>query len=136
MTDISLSTVSYQVEKRSWLIPQPGGIGTGFTVGGTLSVAAFTAATHYPNGFFPSGLPLGLMTASGLYGPYDATATDGRQTLAGLLFSSTKVPNPADTSKNVGAAILQAFAVVKLSKLPIALAAAGQANLPRIHFIA
>lgn len=144
MTDITVSTVSYQAEKRSWLIPQPGGIGEGFTPGGTLSIAAFTAATHYPNGYIPSGTVLAVITASGLLGPYDDTALDGRQTAVGVLFSGVKVPNLADTSKNPGCAYVAAFAVVRLSKLPFSVGAAGrgymdaagQADLPRIHFIA
>lgn len=142
MTEISVGTVSYQAERRSWLIPQPGGVEFGFTDGGTLSIASLTAATHYPNGYVPSGLVLGKITASGLYGPYDDTAADGRQTAVGFLFSSVKVP--ADTTKNVGIAVLQAFAVVKLAKLPIAngatgrgyIDAAGQTDLPRVHFVA
>jgi hypothetical protein len=34
---------------------------------GTLDVSAFTKATHYPNGYFISGLPLGQITATKLY---------------------------------------------------------------------
>jgi hypothetical protein len=141
MTDISVATVNYQVEKRAWLL-SPHGTEPGATPTITLDVSAFTAATHYPNGYVPSGLVLGKITASGLYGPYDDTAADGRQTAVGFLFSSVKVP--ADTTKNVGIAVLQAFAVVKLAKLPIAngatgrgyIDAAGQTDLPRVHFIA
>jgi hypothetical protein len=134
MTDITVSTTSFQVEKRSWLIPQPGGIGAGFTQSIVLDVSMFTSGTHYPNGYFLSGLNLARITGTGqggvigLYGPYDDAATDGRQTLAGHLFSATKVPNLADTTKDVGAALLSAFAVVKLSKLPIALDANGQVD--------
>lgn len=134
MTDISVATVAFQAEKRSWLIIQPGGIEAGYTPSGVLDVSAFTAGTHYPNGFFPSGLALGRITATGLLGPYSNAASDGRETCVGLLFSSVKVPNPADTTKDVGCAFVAAFAVVNLSKLPIALDAAGQADLPRIHF--
>ncbi|MGC5033071.1 hypothetical protein [Micromonospora sp. DT229] len=36
----------------------------------TLDTSAFTSGVHYPNGYFPSGLPLGRITASGKYGPY------------------------------------------------------------------
>lgn len=136
MTDISVRTTDAQVEDRSWLIYQPGGSPAGLTESGVLDVSAFVAGTHYPNGFLRSGLVVGKITATGLYGPYDNTAVDGRQTAVGLLFSATKVPNPADTTVDVGAAILQAFATVKLSRLPIALDAAGQADLPRLHFIA
>lgn len=133
MTDVSVTTVSSQVERRSWLIPQPGGVGFGYTEGGTLDVSAFTAATHYPNGFFPSGLVVSEIGAnSNMFGPYNAAGA-GRHA---ILFSSTKVPNPSVTTVDVGAALLRAYAVVKLSKLPIALDATGQGKLPLILFIA
>lgn len=142
MTDISVVSTAYQVEKRSWYL------GTadipGFTIGGVLDVSAFTAATHYPNGYLLSGIVLGKITTGGLYGPYDDAAADGRQTAVGFLFSSLKVPNLADLTKDVGAAILTAFAPVSLAKLPIAngatgkgyIDAAGQADLKLIYFAA
>ncbi len=46
-----------------------------------LLMSAFVAATHYPNGYFPSGIPLSKITSggnSGLYGPADSvTVADG-----------------------------------------------------------
>lgn len=142
MTDISVTSTGYQVEKRSWLIPFDGD-SYGFTDNGTLDISAFTQATHFPNGYVPSGVRLGVITASGAYGPYDAGASDGRQTFAGYLFSSTKVPNLLDLTKDPGCAVLKAFAVVKLSKLPIAEGTAGRgtdsvvlAAAPRIQHIA
>lgn len=142
MTDISVQTTSYQVENRSWLL-SPHGTEPGTTPSITLDVSAFTAATHYPNGYFPSGIVLGVITATGLYGPYDDTAVDGRQTAAGILFNSPKVPNTADTTKDVGAAML-VHGFVKIAKLPIAngatgrgyIDANGQADLKLIHFVA
>jgi hypothetical protein len=144
MTDITLSTLNYQAEKRSWLIVQPGGSGVGETEGGMLDISALTAATHYPNGYVPSGLLLGIITATGLYAPYNDSLTDGTQTAAGILFSSVKVPNTADTTKDVGIAVLTAFATVKISKLPIANNATGRGyydaaakvDLKNINFIA
>jgi hypothetical protein len=144
MTDISLSTINYQVEKRSWLIVQPGASGTGETEGGLLDISALTAATHYPNGYVPSGLVLGIITATGLYAPYNDTLANGQETAAGILFSSVKVPNTADTTKDVGIAVITAFATVKISKLPIAGGATGRGyydaaakvDLKNINFIA
>lgn len=117
MTDISVTSTAYQVESRSWLIAQPGGIGFGYTPSITLDVSTFTAATHYANGYFPSGIALGKITASGKYGPYDATANDGRETCAGYLFSAVKVPNLLDLTVDAGAAMVAAFAVVDTAKL-------------------
>ena len=140
MTDISVVSTAYQVEKRSWFLgtaDQPG-----FTVGGTLDISAFTAATHYPNGYLLSGIILGRITATGLYKPYDDAAVDGSQSAVGILFSSVKVPNLADTTKDCGGAILVAFAPVLTAKLPIAngatgkgfIDAAGQTDLKLLYF--
>lgn len=78
MTDISVVTTPYQVDKRAWLL-SPHGTDPGTTPSITLDVSAFTPAVHYPNGYFLSGMPLGKITASGLYGPY--SVTDEVQTL-------------------------------------------------------
>jgi hypothetical protein len=150
MSDISVSTTAYQVENRSWLL-SPHGTDPGTTPSITLDISAFTAASHYPDGFIPSGIVLGRITATGLYAPYDnafdadpATAGqqgDGREVAAGLLFSAVKVPNTADTTIDVGGALL-VHGFVNAGRLPIAagiagggfLDAAGQADLPLIHF--
>lgn len=142
MTDISVLTTPYQIEDRSWLL-SPHGTEPGETLSGTLDVSVFTAATHYPNGYFPSGIVLGVITASGLYGPYDDTAVDGRAVAAGILFGSVKVPNVADTTKDVGVGVL-VHGFVKKARLPIAngatgrgyIDANGEADLKLIHFVA
>ena len=235
MTDISVSSVSYQVEKRSWYLgtaEQPG-----FTLNGTLDISAFTEGTHYPNGYIQSGEPLARLS-NGLYVPYanqtnevvvitrtatggtvditldgetnaavsivaattaadvlaalealsnvnagDVTVTGedggpftvtfvagpysgvnapdlviddtnatggtvlaavtdggvespaGEGTGAGLLFSAAKVPNTSDTTINVGAAILVAFAPVLEAKLPRAIDAAFRSDLRNLYFV-
>lgn len=234
MTDISVSSVSYQVEKRSWLL-SPHGTDPGTTPSITLDVSAFTAGVHYPNGYIPSGTNLAKITASGLYGPYTVTneiqtvteggsglvsftltysgqttasllalataaqmqtalealsnigvgnvtvtgnaggvytvtfigalagtdvaqmtstptggtgtvtvatgtaggteGTGGLEVCAGHLFSSVKVPNTADTTKDVGGALL-VHGFVKLSKLPFGLNANGQTDCKLIHYVA
>ena len=140
MTDISVVTTSYQTEKRSWLL-SPHGTEPGTTPTITLDVSAFTAATHYPNGYLLSGIVLGRITATGLYAPYVDANSDGTQTAVGILFSSVKVPNLSDLTKDVGAAML-VHGFVAQSKLPIANAAtgggyidaAGIVDLKLIHF--
>jgi hypothetical protein len=77
MTDISVRTTSYQVEKRDWLLG-PHGTGPGDNPSIVLDVSAFTQAIHYPNGYIPSGCPV-VELESGLYGPY--SVTDEVQTL-------------------------------------------------------
>jgi hypothetical protein len=142
MTDISVSTASYQTEKRSWLL-SPHGTEPGATLSITLDVSAFTAATHYPNGYIKSGIVLGKITASGLYAPYVDAAVDGTGVAAGILFSSVKVPDTAVLTKDVGAALL-VHGFVSESKLLTVVANAatgggfidanGKTDLKLIHF--
>lgn len=58
----------------------------------TVNVSAFTAGTHYPNGFLPSGIPVAKV--AGLLVPYDATeaTVSGAGILAGhILFDQAVV---------------------------------------------
>lgn len=137
MTDISVVTKQGHVEKRSWLL-SPHGTEPGMTPSVTLDVALFTPASHYPNGYIPSGIVLGKVTATGRYGPYDDTASDGRQVAAGLLFGSLNVRSGA--TKIGGARLIHGH--VNEAKLPIAsgssgsLDANGKADLKHIIFSA
>jgi hypothetical protein len=141
MTDISVSTASYQTEKRSWLL-SPHGTEPGTTISATLDVSAFTAATHYPNGYLLSGIVLAQLSTTKLWVPYVDAGTNGQGTAAGFLFSSVKVPNTADTTKDVGAGVV-VHCFVDAAKLPIANAATGggfidangRTDLKLVHFV-
>jgi hypothetical protein len=98
--------------------------GSGMNATITLDVSKFTVSTHYtaatatnPYNVFKSGLPLGKITASGLYAPYASGASDGTQVLAGLLATDTSF-NPAVT-KVAGALLVHGD--VDTAKLPVAL---------------
>src|SRR5690242_10405842 len=121
-SDITVGSTSYQVERRGWLWG-PHGTEPGATPSITLDITTFTAGTHYPNGYIPSGCALAKITASGLYGPYDSGAADGRQTPANgafLLFSSVRVLNPSGVAlAKVGAAGL-VHGFVDPTRLPFA----------------
>lgn len=103
----------------------------------TLDLSKFTSGTHYtpaanglPN-LLKSGLPLGKITASGLYAPYDSEASDGTEVLAGLLDTETAF-NTGSTK--VGAA-LRVIGDVALAKLPVALTVPAATNrTDSIHF--
>lgn len=112
--DISVSVVNTQVEDRSWL-SSDFGCDEPRTV--TLDISAFTAGTHYPNGYIPSGVVIGRITATGLYGPYNNALSTGQEVAAGILFSSVKVPNPAVTTIDAAGAMLEMGLIVE-SKLP------------------
>lgn len=57
----------------------------------SVNLSAFTAGTHYPNGYIPSGFPVAKV--SGLLVPYDPTAgtTTGAGILAGHIFTDQPV---------------------------------------------
>lgn len=128
MSYLGVETTNYQAERRDWLL-SPHGTDPGTTLNVTLDVSTFTAATHYPNGYIPSGVVLGVITAASsgaslVVGPYDDTATDGRQTALGILFGYEKVPNLADTTKDTAGAVL-VHGFIRKDRLPIAAASAG-----------
>jgi hypothetical protein len=57
----------------------------------TLNLSAFTAGTHYPNGYIPSGTPLAIVGGLGVpYTSAEATTT-GAGVLAGHLFTDQRV---------------------------------------------
>lgn len=130
--DLSLKTESFTQDRRDWL---GSGHGTDAPVSVSLDVTKFTAGTHYPDGYLKSGIPLGKITASGLYGPYDDTATDGRQTCVGFLFTAQDVNARRVTStKVVGSMLLHCF--IREAKLPVSIDANGKADLgARVIFI-
>ena len=139
MTDISVTTTQSQVENRAWLLSGAEGVGAGWTPGVTLDISKFTAGTHYPSGYIPSGTILAKVTATGLFGPYDNAAADGREIEAGdrlgILFGSLPV---RAGSTRVGGAIV-VHAAVDAAKLPFqagpgALTADARAGLRLVHF--
>lgn len=113
---------------RPWLLSTHGNE-TNQTI--TLDLTKFSQGVHYtgPSAYQPenklkSGLPLGKITASGLYAPYTSGATDGTQNLAGLLDTETAF-NTGSTK--VGAA-LRVHGDVDTAKLPVALTVPAAAN--------
>lgn len=113
--DIAVTSTATQVEDRSWLSSNFG-CDEPRTI--TLDVSAFTAGTHYPNGFIPSGVVVAKITATGLYGPYlEGVGTTGLEVAAGHLFSSVKVPNVAVTTIDAAGAMLEMGLIVE-AKLP------------------
>lgn len=141
MTDINVVTTAYQVEKRSWYLGSADI--PGLTQSVTLDVSAFNAA-HYTNGYIPSGTILAILDAGGKAVPYLDAGTGGAGVAKGILFSSVKIPNLADLTKDVGAAMLVAFAGVSQSKLPFTssttsggfIDANGRGELPLIYWAA
>lgn len=86
---------------------------TGLT--GTLDLSAGKAVVDKRDadtGVLPSGIAVGQITATGLYGLYDPAANDGREVLAGFVLADVKI---VDSRWNV----------LKSGKAPFALLAHG-----------
>lgn len=122
-------TETFGQEDQSWLDSEEG---TDNAMSVTIDISkGFVANTHYPAGFIPSGTPLGKVTASGKYGLYDDTASDGRQTLVGLLLTSQKVG-----TGDIVAPLYTGPGRVNSNALPFAVDAAGKTDATgRIFFI-
>lgn len=131
--DLTVRTDAIGADDQSWMGSRHG-TNNARTI--TLARAAFTAATHYPQGFMKSGTPLARYTTganTGLYGPYTTGATDGSQNLAGFLLTPVSFVTWGSTG-NVVAPLLE-HGVVYLAKLPLTVDAAGQSSAPaRIWF--
>ena len=88
MPSYSTTTTTYGQGNQTWRRTDKG-LRTAMTV--VLEIATFTGGTHYPSGYMPAGLCLGIITASGEYGPYDNAAGDGRTVLRGFLLNDEPV---------------------------------------------
>lgn len=123
--NLAQTTETFGQDDQSWL---GSAHGTDAARPITLDTSAFTAGTHYPNGYFPSGLVLGKITATGLYAPYADGASDGTQTAVGFLFTAVKAPSV--NTIDVQGALLWHGAVIKANlPIPASLDAAGIVDL-------
>lgn len=105
---------SFGQDDQSWL---GSAHGTDATRSITLDRSTFTAGTHFPNGYFLSGIGLGKITSTGKYGPYNNASSDGTETLVGFLFCAV---GAGTTDVDPVAAILRHGVVIQ-SKLPVSL---------------
>lgn len=118
--------------------------GTQETNSVTLAGALFTGL--FADGHIPSGVAIAKITAAGatqgMYGPYDDTASDGRQTFAGYLYTHVNVNQRQGTAfvtHNVGGALYWHGEVIA-ANLPLqsgagSIDAAGKADNPLIHHV-
>lgn len=70
----------------------------------TLDLSTFDADHLTEKGALPSGLVLGLISATGKYGPYDNTAVDGRAVARGFLFNSVAIPAAYGVARSLATA--------------------------------
>ena len=115
--DLTVRTKSWQADDQTW---KAAAHGTDLARSISVDAALFTPATHAPNGYLPSGLPVAKITAAGAnhgqYGPYTPGATNGLQTFAGLLEVNTILPSP--NTGAVGTALFEHGRAVK-ANVPI-----------------
>lgn len=80
----------------------------------TLDISTFTAGTHYPDGYIPSGTPVAKV--GGVLVPYDKTeaTTTGAGVLAGFVFTDQPVVGTGD----FGVPLLD-HGRVKTAKVPL-----------------
>lgn len=121
--ELSIKTQTFGNDDQSWLGSEHGTQATETIV---LDTSLFTPATHYPEGFFKSGIPLGQITADKKYGPYSAGASDGRETLVGFLYAA--IPAPAVNTVDPAGALFT-HGKVRESRLPVAVDAAGKTDV-------
>jgi hypothetical protein len=81
----------------------------------TIDISAFTANTHYPNGYIPSGTPVAIV--AGLAVPYDVTV--GTTTGAGILAGFVLTDQPVVGTIDFGAPVLD-HGRVNVAKVPFA----------------
>lgn len=106
-----------------------------------LDISTFTPATHYPNGYIPSGMPVAKV--GGVLVPYDAT--EGTVTGNGILAGFVLTDIPLGVVPGGTAVATEDFNVplldhgrVKVGKLPITFvkpAAAAKSSATTIVFI-
>ena len=89
--NLGLVTESFSQDDQRWLASEHGA-DTAQSV--TLDISDFTAATHYPNGFIPSGTVLQAGTDATKCGPFDPTDEDA--VAVGILLEAVHVQGTAD----------------------------------------
>ncbi|MFF3378167.1 head decoration protein [Streptomyces sp. NPDC002680] len=130
-----LTTTTTVTDDRTWLASLDG-VHEAQTI--PIDISKLTAGTHYtagtqnqPRHIIKSGIPLGRITASGLYAPYNSAASDGTQILAGFLVTETAFT--PGSAKTAGALLWRGE--VYASKLPVAFTApAAASTLAFIHY--
>lgn len=131
-------SIAPQSGDPGWVTDDPSWMGsahgTDSTETGTVDVSLFTAQTHYPDGYLPSGTPLAKVTATGLYGPYTpADSPAGLGELVGFLVGPRRVTS---STQKIGVGILTHGRVIEANLPTSALDSDGKNDVAgRIRFV-
>lgn len=92
--DLTAQFTSFGVEDQTWL-----GSAHGTSMGRpvTLDASLFVLATHFPQGYLPSGTAIAAFTATGKYGPYTPGASNGLQNFVGYTLTATQMKTTTST---------------------------------------
>jgi hypothetical protein len=131
--DLSIVSEAIGQDDQRWL---GSAHGTSAADSITLDASLFTAGTHYPNGYLPSGTVLAQNTSTLRYGPYVTSGSNGSGTAAGLLMTPVKIASGTATPS--GAMLYHGEVVT--AYLPFtsgggSIDATGKGQLPLIKFI-
>lgn len=117
-----LQTKTYGTGDYSWMLNTDG---LDEAVSGVLDVSAFTAADHYPDGYFPSGLPVNVADRDVIV-PWTDTA--------GAVLGFVKGDFKTDGVEDVNVAVV-VRGNIKTAKVPLAgFAVPATAPQPRFAF--
>ncbi|KNX38094.1 type 2 periplasmic-binding domain-containing protein [Luteipulveratus halotolerans] len=117
-----LKTTSYGTGDYSWMLNTDG---LDEAIGGVLDVSTFTKATHFPDGYFPSGLPVNVADRDVIKPWTDA---------AGAVLGFLKGDHKTDGVEDVNCAVV-VRANIKTAKVPLAgFAVPSTAPQPRFAF--
>lgn len=88
MSDFAVTRVNGPIPDDSTWAASRHGFDTAGT--GTLDVTKFTKATHYPNGYIPSGTPV-VKDSAGKYGPVVAAVGDEAATYDAIVLAPVEI---------------------------------------------
>lgn len=112
--ELDVTNDSWGVGSKEWLKNRKG-LDTCRSI--TVDISLFNAL-HYPNGYIPSGILLGKVTATGLYGPYSPLLANGLDVNAGHLLNDVMVRDSGGNAFTKSASALFWEGIVDTTKLP------------------
>lgn len=112
--NLDVTTDSWGVGSKEWLKNRKG-LDTCRSI--TVDFSLFNAL-HYVNGYIPSGIALGKLTATGFYGPYSPALANGLDVNAGHMLNDARVKDSKGNAFTKDGAALFWEGIVDLSKLP------------------